>query len=304
MSNEHVSQLNLNLLLALHFLVEERSVTAAAKRSGVTQSAMSRSLARLREMLDDPLLVRTRHGMKLTPRSDALKGPLQRLVADAVAIVDHRVAFDPATARRSLTIAASDYMQVALMPALIAALEREAPGVDVVVRRESRQAPELLEEGLIDLAITLPDFIGDRGLRMQKLLADEFVCVLRPGHPALDAAFTLDAYCGLRHALASPQERTIGHVDRQLATLGRERRVAFIAPSFLAVGHLVVKSDLVATLPVRVATELAETLGLVVRPAPLAIPGFAIAQFWHERRHRDPAHAWLRRRLYELAGAR
>ncbi|MEO0321458.1 MAG: LysR family transcriptional regulator [Myxococcota bacterium] len=304
MSEAHILQLNLNLLLALHFLVEERSVTGAAKRAGVTQSAMSRSLARLREMLDDPLLVRTRHGMKLTPRSSALGEPLRRLVADAAAIVDHRVDFDPATARRTLTISSSDYVHAALMPQLLAALEREAPGIDVVLRPESRQAAELLEEGLIDLAITLPDFIGDRGLRTQKLLTDDFVCVLREGHPAADDTWTLESYCALRHALTSQRERTVGHVDRHLERLGLARRVAFVAPSFLAVAHLVVKSDLVATLPRRVARSLADTRGLLTRPVPLPLPGFDTAQFWHERRHRDPAHAWLRRRLYAVASAR
>jgi DNA-binding transcriptional LysR family regulator len=303
MSRSHVSKLNLNLLLALHYLVEERSVTAAARRSGVTQSAMSRSLARLREMLDDPLLVRTRHGMKLTSRSLALRLPLQRLVADAVAIVDHRVAFEPATARRTFTIASSDYVHTALMPELLAGLEEEAPGIDIVLRPESRQAPELLEEGLIDLAVTLPDFIQDRDLRMQKLLRDDFVCVLRADHPNADSAWTLDAYCTLRHALASPRQRTVGHVDKHLLAAGRARRVAFIAPSFLAVAHLVRKTDLVATLPIRVAHALAEPLGLVLRPVPLPLPGFETAQFWHERRHRDPAHAWLRRRIYEVATA-
>ena len=304
MSQAHISKLNLNLLLALHYLVEEPSVTAAAKRWGVTQSAMSRSLAQLRELLDDPLLVRTRHGMKLTPRSLALRLPLQRLVADAAAIVDHRVDFDPSTARRTFTIASSDYVHTALMPELIATLETEAPGIDIALHPESRQAPELLEEGAIDLAVTLPDFIEDRELRMQKLFRDDFVCVLRPDHPNAGSELTLDVYCALRHALASPRQRTVGHVDTHLLAAGRARRVAFIAPSFLAVAYLVRRTDLVATLPVRVAHAVAEPLGLVLRPVPLPIPGFETAQFWHERRHRDPAHAWLRRRIHEVATAR
>lgn len=301
MTREHISGLDLNLLLVLHALLEEGGVSRAAKHLGRTQPAVSRSLQRLREMLDDPLLVRTRHGMRATARGLALRDPVRRLVADASAIVRGRVEFDPATASRSFTLAASDATELTLVAPLLQALEARAPGVDVVTLRESRGSQDALEDGELDLLLTPSDLVAESGLRTQALYPESFACVLRADHPVFEnGTLDLDAYCRLRHALSAPMGQPGGLVDDALRGLGRKRRVAFTAPSFLVVGQAVAQTDFVATLPRHVATKLAPGLNLAVVPPPLTLPTFTLAQFWHERRHHDPGHAWLRGLIREI----
>lgn len=301
MRPDDIYGLDLNLLVVLHALLEENGVSRAATRIGRTQPAVSRSLQRLRDLLDDPLLVRTRHGMRPTARALALREPVRRLVADAAAIVQGGATFDPRTARRRFLITSGDATEATLMPKLLAALEAEAPGVDVVTRRESAASMDQLEDGEVDLVLTPTSYVSKPGLRTQSLFEEGFVCVLRAGHPlAAEGALDLDAYCRVRHALSAPLGRPGSVVDDALARLGRERRVAFQAPSFLAAGHVVAGTDLVATLPEGVAAYFGATLGLAQRPPPVELPRFTIAQFWHERRHHDPGHRWLRGRLRAL----
>ena len=296
MTRDHIYGIDLNLLLALHALLEEQNVTRAAARYGLTQSAMSRNLSRLRTLLDDPLLVRTRHGMRRTLRADALREPLRRLIADATTIVDQGAKFEPREAVRAFTLSSADYVEVVLASLLLEHLATRAPGIDIVTRRETRYAPEHLEGGEIDLALAPTTFIDGPGLRVQTLYEDRFVCVLRPDHPKR-RRLSLDDYCAMQHALSAPHESPGSIVDDALSTLGRRRRVALTAPSFLVVGHVVAQTDLVATLPRRSAEFFRETLGLKILPVPLELPGFALGQFWHERRHGDPAHAWLREQI-------
>ncbi|MCB9522470.1 MAG: LysR family transcriptional regulator [Myxococcales bacterium] len=302
MSAIHFSKIDLNLLVALHALLDEGSVTRAAQRMGVTQSAMSRSLARLRALLDDPLLIRTRHGMRPSPRADALRAPLRRLVVDAAALVERRAEFNPAHSDHTFTLASSDHAHLALLPGLLARLAREAPGVNLFVRPDSRRTAEQLEDGVLDLAIGPPGFLPWDHLQQQHLLRDDFTVVLRADHPDADR-MDLDRYCALSHALTAPLGEPGGLVDPLLAALGRRRRVALTAPSFLAVGHLVAQSDLISTLPTRVARALARTLRLCLLAPPLTIPGFELRQHWHPHRQGDPAHAWFRRVVREVAAA-
>lgn len=302
MPSSHLSQLDLNLLVALHALLDEGSVTRAAERMGVTQSAMSRTLARLRALLDDPLLVRTRHGMRPSPRAEALRAPLSRLMVDAAAIVERRAEFDPARSDHTFTVASSDYAQLALLPGLLARLARDAPGVNLSVLYDSRRTAEQLEDGVVDLAIGPAGFLPSEQLQQQHLLRDGFVVVLRADHPDAEH-LDLDRYCALRHALTSPQGKPGGLVDPLLAARGRHRRVALVAPSFLVVGQLVAQSDLVSTLPTRVAGALARTLPLRLLTPPLDIPGFELRQHWHPHRQGDPAHAWFRGLVREVATA-
>ncbi|MEM1414091.1 MAG: LysR family transcriptional regulator [Myxococcota bacterium] len=304
MSTENVYGLDLNLLLALHALLEEEHVTHAAERFGRTQSAMSRSLARLRDLLGDPLLVRTRRGMRPTARALALRDPVRRLVADAAAIVGGGFAFEPRTARRTFTISCADATETLLMPALLGVLATEAPGVDVRTRRESRFTEEQLELGQLDLAVVPAGALSESSaLRTQRLYRNRFVSIARKGHPALrKEGLDLATYCALPHALSAPLGTPGSVVDDALRLQGRSRRVAYAGPGFLAVGHVVAQSDLIATLPERSARHLAAYLPLRVFPVPVPLAPFAIHQQWHERRHHDPGHVWLRSRIKSLVG--
>ncbi|MEO1230470.1 MAG: LysR family transcriptional regulator [Myxococcota bacterium] len=300
MSLRNVGELDLNLLVVLDVLLDELSVTRAAARLGRTQSALSRSLSRLRELMDDPLLVRTREGMRPTSKAQALKAPVRRLVADATAIVAGAPSFDPRVARRSFVITCGDSAELILMPPLLAALGERAPGIDIITRRESRLSVDPLEDGQVDLLITPTAAVLSNELKRQVLWTDSFSCVVRRGHPVSDGPLDLDRYCRLRHALCAPMGTPGGIVDDALARLGRERRVVFTSPTFLAVGHAVAQSDLITTLPRQTARYFLRLFDLEILPAPLELSPFTIAQFWHERRHQDPGHAWLRQLIREV----
>lgn len=292
--------LDLNLLLALEALLEERSVTRAAARLGLTQSALSHALGRLREHVGDPLFVRGPTGMVPTPRAEALAGPLRDALATIRAALDAGP-FDPATARGVVRLGTTDYAAFVLVPALSAGLGAEAPGLDLHVSAVASEGLGELASGAVDLVISRP-LDGDvrGGLYQQVIFEDEFLCVLRQGHPAADR-LDLDAFLAWPHVLVAPRGQTGGVVDTALAARGLSRRVAVLLPHFLVAPHIVAASDVIVTLAARVARRIAEPLGLVLRPPPLALPGFTMAMVWHERTHRDPAARFVRQRVMEVA---
>jgi len=305
--------LDLNLVLALHALLVERHVTRAAKRLGLTQSATSHALARLRTKLRDPLLVRAGKRMVVSPRAEAMLGPLERALADIAHIVASPAPFDPASARMRFTIGANDFIELVLLPKLLARIWSEAPGIDVRIIREPRPWGESLSEGQADLVMGLPqhdipDFdipaIGTAtpsGILKKRLFRERFVCVMRKGHPCARRRLDLDTFVSLPHALVSPRGQAGAVVDIALARLGKRRRVAIELPHFLTAPHIVQQTDTVLTLAERVARTFAPSLDLVLVKPPLELPSFSISMLWHERRRADPAHTWLRTRISELA---
>jgi LysR family transcriptional regulator, transcriptional activator of nodD3 and syrA len=310
MNNLHeggLAGLDLNLLVVLDALLAERHVTRAARRVGLTQPACSHALGRLRRALGDPLLVRGPGGaMVTTPRAEALAPGLRAALAELATAVAGPPSFDPATARRSVRIATSDYAELVVLPALIAALGRDAPGVDVwVVPLPTTRYAQLamLASGAADLVIGPPRRDGPAGIYERRLFDERFRCVVRRGHPAGGRRLTLARYCALSHVMVAPRGTAGSVVDDALAARGRRRRVAVAVPHFLVVPHLVAASDLVATLAGRVVDAYADTAGLVVMAPPIELPGFAIAMTWHERLHRDPAQRWLRDQVARASGA-
>lgn len=288
---------DLNLLRVLDAVLTTGSATAAAKALGSTQSTVSHALSRLRDQLGDPLVVRGGRGLVPTPRGEALREPVRRSLAELAAALAP-VAFDPRTARLELVISAADYATVLLLPALAARLSTEAPGVVLVVVG-GNDPLRALEEAEADLALGTSGPVRE-GFYSQRLFDDTFTCVLRRGHPAL-ASWDLATYASCRHVLVTPRGTPGGTVDPHLEALGYKRTVVFRVPHFLAAAHVVAGSDAICTLPSRIATSIADPLGLETRPPPLLLPGFAIHQQWHERRHADPAHRWLRRMIAETS---
>ncbi len=292
----NLSSIDLNLLVALDALLNESSVTSAAKRTGVTQSAMSYSLARLRLVLGDELLVRTHAGMMPTPRARALAKPLSRALAELRSVVSSGTPFDPATARRSFTIATADYGALVLMPDVMKRLGREAPHIELVLRPVPQEFGDALLDERFDLVLS-PYPEPRATLAAQKLFDERFVCVLRNGHPAVRANqrnLDLETFVALSHVQIAPGGTPGGVVDELLAKLGKARHVALRVSEFLVAPLVVATSDLVLTLPERVARVFAESYGLRVLEPPFPVPTFAIWQIWHERRRKEPAHAWLR----------
>ncbi len=305
MNELHLASIDLNLLLALDALLDERSVTRAAARIGVTQSAMSHALGRLRAVTGDPLLVRGSGAMVPTPRAEQLAPPIRRALDEVGRALRAPAAFDPRTARQRIHIGTSDYNELILLPGVVRRLEREAPGIDLrlVPFVDDPAAP--LGSGELDLVVApLRPRDEAAGLFAKKLLDETFVCVVRRGHPLADKKLTLARYASAAHALVSPRGKEGSFADDALAEVGLTRRVAVTVPHFLVAPHLVATSDLMLTLPARVATALAEPLGLVVLklPAELRMPGFTMSAIWHERTQSDAAHRWVRELFAEVSG--
>ncbi|MCA9709009.1 MAG: LysR family transcriptional regulator [Myxococcales bacterium] len=293
MQGTHVSAMDLNLLTALDALLEERNVTRAAARVGLTQSAMSHKLRRLREMFDDDLLVGGRHGMVPTERAEALAGPVRRGLLELQAAIRSTEPFDPATAERSFTIITSDYADFVILPRVLAHLERHAPGVTIRILPPSDASHARLEDGTADLVMGLA--LEGSGLKQRVVFEETFVALVREGHPTLahDEPLSLARYLELGHVLVSGDDQP-GPVDQILAAQGLARRIALRTPYFVGVPFIVSRSDLVATMPRALAQEASSFAALRLLTPPVALPSFRITMTWHERAHRDPAHVWLR----------
>ncbi len=300
----HLRSLDLNLILALDALLEERSVTRAAQRVGITQSAMSHALARLRAVTGDALLVRTPTGMVATARAEALGPPIRHALQGVAAALQPARPFDSKTAEARIRIGTGDFGEVVLLPSVVERLANEAPRIDLRVVFQGDNPAEMLRSGDADLLLT-PLFAADvgSGIYTRKLFDERFVCVVRRGHPLADKKLTLARYVAASHALVAPRGKEGSHTDDALARMGLSRRVAVTVPHFLVAPHLVAQSDLILTLPARVADMLAAPLGLVLLkpPSELGLEGFTMSAVWHERTHGDPAQRWIRDLFAEVA---
>lgn len=298
MHDVHVGDLDLNLLVALRALIAERHVTRAAARVGLTQPAMSHALARLRSVLGDPVLVRTRTGMVLTPRAQALAEPLERVLGDVSKLLAPADRFDPARSTRTFRVGTADYGELVLMPAVLGRVLREGPHIRVRMRDVGSRARDHLEDDEVDVVLGPVGMMGVGGASVlaQKLFSERFVCVVREEHPSVGKRLTLDQFVSLPHALIVPRGDAGSVVDTALAKLGRRRRVAVEVPHFLVAPFLLEKTDMILTVAARVARTLAPSAGLRVLPPPpeLDLPGFDMSLVWHERNRADPGLAWFR----------
>jgi DNA-binding transcriptional LysR family regulator len=297
MDRPRLSEINLNLLLALDAILTEKSVSRAARRVGVSQPAMSQSLRNLRDIFDDALLVRDRGAMVLTPAAERLIMPLRQAMIALQRVLDGPAHFDPATAQRCFTLAAGDYAAVTLLPPLLERASIEAPGVDIVVRPvEQRRVWEPLATGELDIALGAALEPGSDFLQ-QVLYTDGFACLARRDHPSVRGRLDIEQYASLPHALISPRGEGATVVDSALEALGKRRRIALRIPYFLAAPLVVARSDLLLTAPRLVAEAFAATHPLQLLEPPLALPTFDVVQIWHQRFQDDAAHQWLRRTI-------
>lgn len=305
MNSAHIAELDGGLLMALDALLRERQVTRAARRVGLTQSAMSHALRRLRAVFGDPLFVRTTGGVLPTPRAAELVEPLGRVLGELERLTTRPAPFDPAQLQRRMTLITSEYVDVVLLPQLLSQLYVAAPRLDLEVRGFSAALETALEEGRVDVAIGIYPKLSPR-VRQQRLFEDRFVCLLRTDHPVAAAAaagqpLALEQFAALSHVQIAPSGAPGGPVDDALAARGLQRRVALRIGSFLSALQLVARTDLVLTAPERLVRTMLGTLPLQVLEPPVALPRFSLYQVWHESRQQDPAHAWLRGILAELA---
>lgn len=291
MHTRHLRNVDLNLLLVLHALLGERHVSRAAARLGLSQSATSHALGRLRELYGDPLLVRRGRALALTPRAQRLLPQLERGLGELSAVISEEPAFEPHSSRQSYNVGTSDYAQVVLLQPLLARLAQEAPGVALSVNG-SPHLVDLLESGEIDLAIT-PGPIP-RSLSSRVLFSDDFVCMVKRRGQLARGKLTLPRYLALPHVVVAPTGTPGSLVDTVLAQRGLSRRVAVRVPNFLVAPIVVASSDYINTGPARLARLLAEVYPLSLLPPPLPLPSFQVKLAWHPRLEQDPAQRWLR----------
>ncbi|HEY0988877.1 MAG TPA: LysR family transcriptional regulator [Kofleriaceae bacterium] len=295
-----LADVDLNLLLALDALLRERSVTHAGAALGLSQPAMSHALARLRELFGDELLVRRNNDMEPTALAESLVAPLADVLGRVEALLWRDRGFDPATAGRELVIAMTDFVEATLMPVALPRL-RAGAGLRVRLRRLGAELPDrALADGDIDLAVGTI-LSPPAAMRVTTLYRETFAVIVRRGHPCLAAPLTPAAYAALAHVLIAAPGDGPGLVDLALEEHGLRRNVALRTPHFLTVAPLVAASDLICTVPSRIARAVSDGRGIVVLDPPLPVHGFDVQMFWHPRRERDPAVQWLRERLRAAA---
>lgn len=292
----NISAIDLNLLKIFSALIEAPSVSAAAKQAGVSQPAMSHALRRLRAAFDDPLFVRTTTGITRTPHATRLAPRIREAMDAAARVFGVRDEFDPEQAHMRFTIASTDFLDHILLPRLLPILQTRAPGITVVTRPLSGTLPKLeLEDGSLDLATA--GFFGDlpEGFYRQSILKEDYACLVRAGHPRIQGKLGLREYLSEGHLLVSPQGDLKGVVDHVLAARGLSRKIVAGVSSFQLPPWIVAESDLIITMPTRLARIYEKVLPLRLFPPPIPIPGFTIVAVWHARNHESRAHQWMRK---------
>jgi DNA-binding transcriptional LysR family regulator len=290
---------DLDLLRALDVLLTERHVTRAARRLGITQSALSQQLARLREYFSDDLLVAARPTMALTHRAEALAGPLSAALAELRAALQAGAPFSATEADRQFILLGNELLEGWGLRHFVPVLAVEAPLVRIGVERAEINFAERLEAGTADLAF-MPEILVRSSLRRTRLWTEEFVVLMRRGHPAARGRLTLERYLAFPHVLVAPRGTPGSLVDDALARLGARRRVAVRVQHFMSAPFVLTDSDLLLTCPKMVVAFASEWLPLAVKQPPVVLERDSVAMVWHERMQRDPGHAWLRGRLQQL----
>lgn len=283
---------DLNLLLALDALLQESSVTRAARRLGLSTPATSHALARIRETLGDPVLVRAGRELVLTPRAEELRPQVRSLVEGAARALSPAAPFSPRGLARTFTLYTTDHVLLVLGAAVDRILREEAPGVCLRFLPSVAEDWIPLRDGSADLSICILGHFPEE-FRTRKLFTDRFVCAVREGHPRVGARLTLDEYLALDHVVVAPLGRR-SHVDDVLAERGLERRIRRVVPFFVSGLRMAAESDSVVTVSDRAAGALAAALRLRLLEPPLPLAPYALNLLWHPRLENEPANRWLR----------
>ena len=296
----NIRNIDLNLLVVFDAVMRERSVSKAAQTLALTQPAVSNALNRLRQMLDDPLLVRARQGMEPTPRALELFAPVQRALLELDQCLVKPASFDPANSEQLFVIAATDYVALLLLPRLLKLLERQAPGIEVQIRNFGPENPEAaLEAGEFDFAMGRFFDLSPR-LQRQLWLEERLCCLVRKDHSQIKKRITLKQYLALGHVWVSSNERR-GMVDRWLQDQGHQRKIVSVIPNYTTAAMVVAETDLALVLPERFADDFCQLLPVKVLPLPMELGAFTVDILWHPRHASTPAHQWLLERLSDVA---
>lgn len=295
----NISRLDLNLLRAFEALAQHGSVTRAARQEGVTQPAMSNALRRLRETLGDPLFHRRGTRLVLTPRAEAMRHPVREALQSIEAACFGDLRFDPATHRGSLRVALSEHWHFALLPRLLEVLDREAPGLDLLLERAHE---DVVRQGLaraeVDMAIYLAG-VDEPGLRAQTLIRDGYVGVIRQAHPLACDRLSLQQYAKLRLVVVTPAGPWLSIIHKRLRERGLEQEVALRDVHAQAALEIVSRTDLLAVVPAFIARK-ATVAGVRMVGLPVDVGPFELSLYHHEHNDSNRLHQWMRAHIVRL----
>jgi LysR family transcriptional regulator, nod-box dependent transcriptional activator len=298
----NLGSVDLNLLVALDALLDERSVTRAANRVGLSQPGMSNTLARLRKLFGDPLLVREGLTLVPTPRAESLRQPVQEALSLIQQALGTDEGFDPATGHATFTVSCSDYSLLMLIGPLVRRLSTAAPGLTVQVVPRAADAVRLLRDGEADLVIEPVEIMPDVTLPRTRLFTDRWLCCVWEGNAKVGDRMTMETYLRLGHLVYSAARgHPVSLVDTYLAQAKVPRRIEFTVESFLLAPFLLQGTDLVTLVPERAASHLRRTADVRFLEPPLHLPSITEMLWWNQRHTADPAQAWLRARIAEIA---
>lgn len=306
-----IARIDLNLLVYLDVLLRERNVTRAADQLGLSQPAMSNGLKRLRDLLEDPLLVRTSEGMTPTERAEELQPVIREVLFKLDMAIQPKTRFDAGSARRVFRIMASDYAESTLLPALLQRLSELGPGITLdIVTPSDVNLPDV-ERGKVDMMINRFDELP-QSFHQKDLWQDDFACLVSTDNPILDD-FSLAAYLKAQHVWVSktgmgvgvgmnPDDvQRLGWVDEALSRIDKQRHIAVFTRHYQAAMLLAEQGNLIVTLPARAAYLQENNPRVVIRKPPFAIPAIILKMVWSPLLQRNPAHQWMRRLIAEVA---
>jgi DNA-binding transcriptional LysR family regulator len=295
-----LKDIDLNLLVIFNQLLTERKVSKVAENLGLGQPAVSNALARLRKLFGDELFLRTSSGMQPTPFADQLAESIGYALGMIHGAINVKNSFDPAASKRRFSVGMTDIGEIYFLPLLMEKIHQVAPAVSIsTVRNTSVHLKDSMEAGHVDLAIgLLPQLKA--GFFQQRLFTQNYVCMFRSGHALDRVKITAPDFFAADHVAVVSTGTGHGIVDDMLDKNSPQRKVRLTVPHFVAVGHILQSTDLVATVPERLAEKMAKPFNLKYVAHPIKLPQIAINLFWHAKYHKDPANQWLRSLIFDM----
>jgi len=297
----HLRGLDMNLLVALHVLLRERSITKAGEELNLSQSGMSTALRRLRDFFDDQLLVPIGRSIVLTPLAESLVEPVQNIILQVKALIDYTPGFDPRTAERQFTVMASDYAATVFLATLLRYLKDAAPGVSVDIVSVEDQLHGPLERGEVDILIQPEQFLSPDH-PAERLFEDEYVCIVWEGNSRFTDRISFDEYMSAHHVVTRYGKTRMLTVDSlYFRDLERQRTIDVVTMNFTLIPHFVFETDRVATIHSRLAKIFSRLYPLRILPVPFEIPRIIEGVQWHRYNDKHPGSIWLRECIVQQA---
>jgi DNA-binding transcriptional LysR family regulator len=297
----NLASIDLNLLLVFDAIMQEKNVTRAGDRIGMSQPAMSNALNRLRYHINDELFVRSSEGMLPTPRAVELSTPI-RGALDGIESALDPTEFDPLISTRTFTIGTNDYCVSILIPKLAAAMQQDAPNINIRLMSSAGHTFEMLDSQEIDFGISAISEVPDR-YGNEICIEDKYVLLMRKNHPLSKGKITNEQFANARHMVISPRGETHGFVDDDLAKINMKRTIAMVVNHFSSAPSILANSDLILTAPKRIADIFAPLYSLTIRPAPFKGEKTfsSVKLIWHKKLANHSGHNWFREYLQSIA---